>query len=83
MLETEELILKQISPYSDQQMCFLFLPDVQWVWLLRIYPHESKAATSNRPRLIQGSFGLFALDIRSDRRCECFSWSRMGWKSLL
>lgn len=28
-------------------MFFLFLPDVQQVWLLHIYLHESKAATSN------------------------------------
>lgn len=34
------------SRFHDELMCFLFFPDVQWVWLLCIYPHPSKAETS-------------------------------------
>lgn len=45
---------------TDALMCFLFLSDVQWLWLLRIYPHESKAATSNCPN------DLFSLWSRGD-----------------
>lgn len=41
MLETE-------ADFTEALMFFLLSPGVQWVWPLRIYPHESKAATSSR-----------------------------------